>query len=235
MLTEQTLMTRRWEPASRAQIVHSLILVVGMASTFILGFGVIGPALGLKMDEVFSGSLPAMLTTALMGLYSVGGVVGLGLLLLGRVRPGDLGWRVDQLGRDVVAGLIGVVGLVACMLVVMLGFGLDLDGLFVSITSFTGPQRAQMLLIGVIAALGEESVFRGYLQPALTSRMGPATGIFLGAAIFAIYHVPVTPHAIGITAKFGFGLVLGLLRYRTGSLVPAAVAHWGFWQIMGFA
>jgi membrane protease YdiL (CAAX protease family) len=225
----------RWEIASPARIVHSLVLVVLMGSTFVLGFGVIGPMLGLDMSEVFSGSKLALLTTAIMGVYSVVGVVGLGLFVFGRVRPSDIGWRSEHVARDIGTGLLGALCLVGCMLAILLLFGLDVDELLHSITQFTRAQRAQMLLIGVIAGLGEESVFRGYLQPALCSRLGAVIGILAGSTIFALYHVVVTPHVIGISAKFSFGIVLGVLRYRTGSLWPAAIAHFTFWQIMGFA
>lgn len=55
------------------------------------------------------------------------------------------------------------------------------------------------------------------------------------ATVFALYHLPVTPSAIGLSGKLLFGLILGALRQRTGSLVAPAVAHAGFWQIAGFA
>jgi uncharacterized protein len=224
----------RWPTASQGQILHSLALVLCMGATFLLGLGVIGPALGVQPDEFFTGSSRALLMTALMGSYSVA-VVALGLLALGRVRAADLGWRSEHMATDVAYGLLGALLLVLGMMAVMVAFGADVREAYEVATRFTPAQRLQMLMIGVIAGFGEESVFRGYLQPALCSKFGVWWGLSATAVIFALYHVPVTPHAIGLTAKLMFGIILGLLRHKTGGLWAPAIAHFVFWQIAGFA
>jgi membrane protease YdiL (CAAX protease family) len=76
-----------------------------------------------------------------------------------------------------------------------------------------GPMLASLpgvLTLGLAAALGEESVFRGALQPRF--------GLILTAALFALLH-----SNYGITLStalvFGVGIVLGLLRLRYNTTV----------------
>jgi CAAX protease family protein len=81
-----------------------------------------------------------------------------------------------------------------------------------------GPMLASLpgvLTLGLAAALGEESVFRGALQPRF--------GLILTAALFALLH-----SNYGITLStvlvFGVGIVLGLLRLRYNT-TTSMLAH----------
>ncbi|GEM_PF-4639660 len=78
-----------------------------------------------------------------------------------------------------------------------------------------------------LAPLGEELWFRGRLQELATELVGPRTGILLPAILFGLLHagqqgLPV-PVVVGVT--FGFGVIAGLLRARTGRLVAPWLAH----------
>ncbi|QDS92327.1 CAAX amino terminal protease self- immunity [Roseimaritima multifibrata] len=77
------------------------------------------------------------------------------------------------------------------------------------------------LMIGGMPAICEEFLFRGYIQTRLNRRWGPTIGILVASTIFAIFHLdPV--HAIGV---FPIGLWMGWLAYRSGSIIPAMIAH----------
>ncbi|MCA9137227.1 MAG: CPBP family intramembrane metalloprotease [Planctomycetales bacterium] len=76
-------------------------------------------------------------------------------------------------------------------------------------------------LIGATPAFCEELLFRGYVQTRLNRRVGPAIGIFLSSAMFAIFHMDW----IHIIAVFPLGVYLGIIAWRSGSLFPAMLGH----------
>lgn len=79
------------------------------------------------------------------------------------------------------------------------------------------------IMIGLLAPVLEEVVFRGAVLKALVDRtQRPALAIVLSALIFALLHFNPAqmPHA------FLVGLLLGWLCLRTGSIVPGILFHW---------
>lgn len=106
-------------------------------------------------------------------------------------------------------------------------------------------QCAQGLLLGgilnLIPALGEEWGWRGYLYPKLTELLGRRKAMLLGGLIWGLWHAPLT--AIGHNYGLGYpgfpwtgigamcvfcvalGVLLMWLTEKTGSCLPAAVAH----------
>jgi membrane protease YdiL (CAAX protease family) len=85
------------------------------------------------------------------------------------------------------------------------------------------PWRRALLVVGVsvLAPLGEELLFRGYLLRVLRARHGTRAALVITAAIFAAIHV----NPASVLALFALGLVFGLLRVISGSLWPSLVAH----------
>jgi membrane protease YdiL (CAAX protease family) len=77
----------------------------------------------------------------------------------------------------------------------------------------------------VVVALPEEFFFRGYVQGRLaevwSSRVGP---VVVASALFALCHLAVQGSPATLAVFFP-GLVFGLLRARTGSIVPGALFH----------
>lgn len=79
------------------------------------------------------------------------------------------------------------------------------------------------LVVGLLAPLAEEMVFRGaVLHSLLRWKENPWIGIVISAVLFAVIHMNPAqmPHA------FLIGLLLGWLYYRTDSIVPGVVYHW---------
>ena len=78
------------------------------------------------------------------------------------------------------------------------------------------------LLLGAAAGIGEELLFRGFLQEGLTSLIGIAPGLLLASIIFGLLH-SVTP----VYAAFAtlLGALLGFLYISAGSLLPSLLAH----------
>lgn len=78
-------------------------------------------------------------------------------------------------------------------------------------------------VIGLLAPLTEELVFRGaVLRALLRWKSNPWVGITISAALFTLIHMNPAqmPHA------FLVGLLLGWMYYRTDSIVPGVIYHW---------
>jgi membrane protease YdiL (CAAX protease family) len=79
------------------------------------------------------------------------------------------------------------------------------------------------VIVGLLAPLAEEMVFRGaVLRSLLQWKSNPWIGIVVSALLFAMIHMNPAqmPHA------FLIGLLLGWMYWRTDSIVPGVVYHW---------
>ena len=83
--------------------------------------------------------------------------------------------------------------------------------------------RMGYIVVGLLAPLVEEVVFRGAILRSLLSwNQNCWIGIAISAALFALSHLNPAqmPHA------FLVGLLLGWMYWRTDSIVPGVVFHW---------
>jgi len=85
----------------------------------------------------------------------------------------------------------------------------------------------------LIAAVPEETIFRGIMQPTLQQKVGRWQGILLTAIVFSVYHVHFQFALARIISHCCWGLILGVLRERTGTLWAPAIAHALMWIIFG--
>lgn len=80
------------------------------------------------------------------------------------------------------------------------------------------------VVIGLLASLSEEIVFRGAILRSLlrSSRLSVGGAIALSALMFSVIHLNPAqlPHT------FVIGLLLGWMYYRTGSILPGVAYHW---------
>jgi len=92
-----------------------------------------------------------------------------------------------------------------------------------------------LVVLAVLVCVGspivEELFFRGLLLRSLLGsfeqigpRLGPALSIVVTALVFALVHF----EALQFLGLAGFGVVLGMLAWRTGRLGPSIVAHMAF-------
>lgn len=84
------------------------------------------------------------------------------------------------------------------------------------------PVLATLLLLPVI--LGEELVWRGVVQRALTERWGAWLGCVSAALLYALAHAPLGSPVLAMAALL-CGFAWGALRLASRTLVPALVAH----------
>ena len=79
-----------------------------------------------------------------------------------------------------------------------------------------------ILIIGVMAGLGEELLFRGTIQRMLTtSGMNPHAAIWIVAVLFSAIHMQF----FGFIPRTPLGALFGYVYYRTGSLWAGAGLH----------
>ncbi len=222
----------RWAFGSRAQLAHAVLLVVLLTAVFAALRGLAVLVLGPDVDmDVPSVGLFALLALAV--LVQAGAVVGLGLVRWGRLPLRALGWHSTSPRRDCAAGLLGFLAVAAVVLGLRAAEGGPVpETLGLWLHQPLGA-RGIALCIGLLASFNEESLFRGYLQPGLVARLGPAAGILLGALVFALYHGNFAPMAL--LGKTLLGLVFGLLALLRQGLLPSALAHLLTWGVMGFS
>jgi membrane protease YdiL (CAAX protease family) len=87
---------------------------------------------------------------------------------------------------------------------------------------------ASLAAIALAPAFFEEILFRGIVLPSLLRGVGNYSAIAVSALLFGFIHLDfVTPGAMFYRVPFAFvvGLGLGLLRVRSGSLLPPILAH----------
>ena len=125
---------------------------------------------------------------------------------------------LGQAGLGVLAGLLMVPAVLALEYLaskVGLGASPDVERLSEQLIGPLTTSIPGVLTMGLAAALGEESIFRGALQPRF--------GLLLTTLLFALLH---SQYGISFStvAVFGVGLVLGLLRLRANT-TTAMITH----------
>ncbi len=90
--------------------------------------------------------------------------------------------------------------------------------------AFDGTMTAFILWITIIliAPLGEELVFRGFLQRSLENRWKDVTrAVLITSMVFAMVHL----NPFWIIQIYFLGVVLGYLSWRTRSVLPGMIVH----------
>jgi membrane protease YdiL (CAAX protease family) len=92
------------------------------------------------------------------------------------------------------------------------------------------PSRPLRWLAVVISATSagicEETGFRGYMQRPIEQRHGALAAILVSSLFFMLLHLTKAWALIGmVPIVFGAGVLLGLLAWSSGSLIPGMVGH----------
>jgi membrane protease YdiL (CAAX protease family) len=76
------------------------------------------------------------------------------------------------------------------------------------------------------AAICEETGFRGYMQRPIEQHHGARTAILLSSIFFTLAHLTKGWATAGmVPIVFGAGILLGLLAWSSGSLIPGMIGH----------
>lgn len=208
-------------PVHAVALAFTMLVVMNLALTLGIGLGALSQTLAQEgANEGIMGMLWAQqITMAFWALVGVGWPMRRSLAqALERLGVTRIGLR--QVGIGAGTGLLcvaGVTGLEAAAGAVGLGANPDVESLTEVLLGPLLTSIPGILTLGLSAALGEETIFRGALQPRF--------GLVLTSLLFALTH-----SNYGITfstfAVFLVGLVFGLLRQRhntTTSMVAHAV------------
>ena len=176
------------------------------------------------------------LLIALRGAASVGLVVATLWWLEQRSGRGDVGEALAELGLHARLPTGQVCALSALMFAACYAINLG----FTSLRRTTG-RRPKLVTVNLLpetvwervafslvlspaAGIGEEIVYRGFLQWAVAAATGdPISAVGTQAVLFGMVHA--YQGGLGILRTFALGLVLGTGTLASGSLVPAMIAH----------
>jgi membrane protease YdiL (CAAX protease family) len=76
------------------------------------------------------------------------------------------------------------------------------------------------------AGICEETGFRGYMQRPLEQRYGAPVAILISSSFFTVLHLTKDWATVGmVPIIFGAGVLLGLLAWSSGSLIPCIIGH----------
>jgi len=83
-----------------------------------------------------------------------------------------------------------------------------------------------VVVSAVSAGICEETGFRGYMQRPLETHYSPRAAILISAFFFTIVHLNKGWELVGmVLITFGAGILLGLLAWSSGSLIPGMIGH----------
>jgi len=88
-------------------------------------------------------------------------------------------------------------------------------------TVFRANAIPMLITVMLAAPLGEELFFRGFALPALRRSWGPLAALLVSGALFSLLH----RDEVGFIGLMEIGVLLGALRWWSGSLWTAMIAH----------
>ena len=158
------------------------------------------------------------------------GVIAVVLLVLARNLdlPGVLGLEAPRSwprGLGLSAAALASIWIVGLALSPFLDAGKD-QGLVPERwqPSHAGAFAANFAMIVLVAPLVEETVFRGFGMSAIALHFGPAAAVSVTAASWGLAHGLTS----GLPVLVAFGVILGVVRLRTGSVLPGMLTHAAF-------
>jgi membrane protease YdiL (CAAX protease family) len=190
----------------------------------------IGPSLVLSFFVVRQGILNFMLTAWATILRDLS-LLSLILYFLWRnAEPLQLiGWNWENLRKEISIGMALFIPMF--LSANLLEYVLHAVGFSIPATpvpsnlNFSGVTELPLaVLLVIVVALTEETIFRGYLILRFTAfRAGPARGVLLSSAVFALGHG--YEGTAGLLTVFYLGLVLGSVYLWRRSLVAPVTMH----------
>ncbi len=212
---------RGWQALVGLLLYGALSLVLGLLLLAVLAPG--GLTDGLASPAVLS-SVP----------FTLGSVAIAGVAAAAAALPFAGGGRRAALGLVPATGRWLAIGAAAGLAGMLVNRGVI--WLYVTVTGDTSnPQAglaavatdgaigAFLLLVAlgaVLVPIGEELLFRGLLQGWLR-RFGTAVAVVVAAAVFGVAH----GFNVVLPAAIVLGVLLGIVRERSGSIWPAVVGH----------
>lgn len=213
-----------WGTTGLGALVLAVFSLIQILVFFVFPEAILGEQSGASLAELVTNGQLLAVSTCVTGV-----LCPLLILLLARVRQG-IGVR-EYLGllllswRTVLAWLGIGIAVVAATDGIMLILGREIVPEFMIDIYSTATNLPLFWIALVIAApLFEEFLFRGFLFGGwLNTRLRVTGTILLTSALWTLIHVQYD--VVQLLVVFIFGIVLGLARHRTGSLIAPLVIH----------
>lgn len=201
--------------ARRALLLFAVVFVLGLGLTFIPG---LNPRPGFAVPV--PGTVDATLRQATLHRLLMSWIclipVGFALIACDRCLPlPSVGWNARDLRPALQLGI--ALGLLT----------LFLSGRIFSLFDGVSLQDSYTLLVWVGIGLVEETIFRGYMQPRLSSVWGSRTGWLATAGLYTLYIVPALigradflPQLVIVLA---YSLALGWIMLKTGHVLAGSL------------
>jgi membrane protease YdiL (CAAX protease family) len=142
-------------------------------------------------------------------------LVGVGVIGLRRWSWDKLGINLRGLSLSLLCGAV----LIVLRVVAQSAFRLPMEFLPFQLWPFLANVVFYFCLVGFV----EELLFRGLLFRALEDWRGPLSAVIGSSIAFAVWHIGwAGPLIIG---HFIIGLMFGLIRYRSGSIIGLIIIH----------
>lgn len=211
----------RWAPwtAAAALVVAFLFALVGA-----LVVGLVGAVFGASFDD----PPPAVNIVATIGQDAA--FIGAALLFAGRagrVLPAQFGIARTRIGPALGWMFFAYVVYVALGALWAAAVDADADNTLpdsLGVDESTAALVAVCVLVTVIAPIAEEVFFRGYFFGALRNWRGPWPAALVTGIVFGGIHAG-SAEAVFLVPLAIFGVVLCVVRERTGSLLPCIALH----------
>jgi len=221
--------------STRPSIQPSVLLISFIV--FLISFFVLSGIAGVFM--ILVGSDPEagrgvlvyviMQTLVIIGAFTMGFLSLTGIVRMTREDPREIGWRLVPTVHALLYGIGGYIAALPFMLVTLIVSQVVFRGIetpehpIVRAIIESGTAYAVATILAVIVApIVEETFFRGMLYTALRSRLGVWWSSLISGVFFAAVH-PTLPG--GFLPILTLGIVLAILREKTGSLLPSIICH----------
>ena len=192
------------------EVVLLLLLAVGGTTTFTLPLQRWGAAASLVVGQLGFVLAPALVMPLALSRPAVA--------LLGLRRPAGRAWALAPL---VAVGAAGLSVLALLLAASVLDPGAQVAGQAVGRRIQAMAAGPGLLLLTLLPAVCEELLFRGAILGLLRPRVPDWAAVLLQAVAFALLHGML----LRVGPTLALGLVLGVLRLRTGSVWPGVVVH----------
>lgn len=191
----------------------------------------------------------------LSGLFMIAFLVWAGTISLPGIIPADHSAKLDGLERQAVLTVFGLLVFAAALFyrkqplrsagwnrpllrpAFQAGFALLLLSLFLrgkagALFDGISTLEGSALLVALLLGLGEETIFRGYVQLRLSSWLGKTPGWLAAAVLSALWQLPRLLSAVDtqmLLTQLGLalarGLVYGWMTQKYQHVLPAVMAH----------
>ena len=230
-------------------IISLIILVVMITVAAIIAYGIDGVVSGsaphMKSIQSMADSLGFLVVATVLqdGIFVAVPLLFLVVIDKKRLLPDEPISRViSRSARWFVAGmLLNATALAVCYgLIMVTGMSsVEVNGFSAYLPTTLAVSVAGTLILAMAAGVGEEVLFRKYIQSYLNDKYNVAIALIIASILFTVIHIPFGFHGqdiwwpIYVSSIFVASLVLGYLYVVTGSIWAPIGFHF-FQDAIGF-